>query len=112
MSTEEILVQALETIGIPVKYYLYEGAKPEYFVYNEEVEQQVNFGDNKPLNTITWWQAHLFAPKNSEFRKYKKEAVKAVRDAGFNVTDIRTLFEKETKTIHVTISCHMEERED
>ena len=59
-----------------------------------------------------WWQVHIFAPKNTDFRKHKKKAVEALKENDFVITDIRTLYEKETKTIHVVIYCHMEEREE
>lgn len=49
------LEKVLEGIGIPVKYYEYAGVKPEYIVYNEEVEQPADYGDNDPECHITWW---------------------------------------------------------
>lgn len=112
MSSSEILENALKTAGLPVKYYEYEGTKPEYVVYNEEAEEPANFGDNKAENRITWWQVHIFTPKQSDFRKWKEEIKKRLLAAGFHITDITTLYEKETKTIHVVISCHMGESED
>ena len=105
------LEKVLEGIGIPVKYYEYAGVKPEYIVYNEEVEQPADYGDNDPECHITWWQVHIFTPKTGKFREYKKATEAALRKAGFTVTDIRTLYETETKTIHVVLSCH-EEREE
>lgn len=113
MRSNEILEQALEqATGLPVKYYEYEGTAQEYIVYNEEVEQPTNYGDNMPQNQITWWQVHIFTPKTADFRGHKKKVEKELRAAGFTVTDIVTLYEKETKTIHVVISCHVGERED
>ena len=105
------LEKVLEGIGIPVKYYEYAGVKPEYIVYNEEAEQPADYGDNDPECHITWWLVHIFTPKTGKFREYKKAAEAALQEAGFTVTDIRTLYETETKTIHVVLSCH-EEREE
>ena len=65
------LEKVLEGIGIPVKYYEYAGVKPEYIVYNEEVEQLADYGDNDPECHITWWQVHIFTPKTGKFRDYK-----------------------------------------
>ena len=107
-----LLEETLKEAEIPVKYYEYKGTEPEYIVYNEEAEQPVNYGDNKPLNTIVWWQVHLFAPKISNFRRRKKMIKRLLLDSGFIITDIATLFEKETETIHVVISCHMGESEE
>ena len=102
----------LKTVGIPVKYYEYSGTGKEYIVYNEELEQPVNYSDNLPRNRIIYWQVHLFTPKSSDFRQKKNQIVKILKDAGYLVTDFRTLFERETKTIHVVISCHEGESEE
>lgn len=112
MKTYELLEQALRKARIPVKYYEYEGAAREYIVYNEEVEQPTNYADNKPQNDVVWWQVHIFAPKDFDFRKRKEDVKRYLLEDGFTITDVATLYEKETKTIHVVINCHMEERED
>ena len=112
MRSDERLEAALEPVGIPVKYYEYFGKEPEYIVYNEEAEEPADFGDNQPQHNIIWWQVHIFAPKDSDFRMYKKKAVDYLKLAGYSVTDIETLYEKETKTIHVIISCHYGESEE
>lgn len=105
---DELLVQALETVGLPVKYYEYKGTAPEYIVYNEEAEQRTNHGDNHALNRVEWWQVHIFTPRNGRFREYKRAAEKALLRAGFGVTEIVTLYEgeDETETMHVVISCN------
>lgn len=112
MSSEELLKDALQRTGLPVEYYDYAGSKPTYIVYNEEAEEPTNHGDNKAQNRVIWWQVHLFAPKKSNFRSHKKEIESGLRKAGFFVTDIVPLYEKETDTIHVAISCHMGETEE
>ncbi len=112
MRSNEILEQELNKMGVPVKYYEYAGVEKTYIVYNEEAEQPVNHGDNRPRNSVIWWQVHIFTPKQNDFREYKRKAKKLLEDAGFCVTDIETLYEKETKTIHVAISCHIGEREE
>lgn len=111
MRSEDILKNILEITGLPVSYWEYNGIKPEYIVYNEEAEQAANYGDNKPQNAIVWWQVHIFTPKSGEFRKYREMLKTALRKAGFSVSEIVTLYEKETGTIHVVIPCHMGESE-
>lgn len=108
MNIEEIL----KTLELPVGYFEYLGTKKEYIVYNEEMERPVNYSDNLPRNRIVYWQVHFFAPKNSDFRSRKKQIENALKKAGFTVTDLVTLYEKETKTIHIVISCHAGEREE
>ncbi len=112
MSSDQILEQVLQGMGLPVKYYEYLGSEKEYIVYNEEAEEAVNHGDNRPQNYVTWWQVHIFAPRTSDFRAHKKKAMSLLKEAGFYVTDISTLYEKETKTIHVVICCHIGEKEE
>lgn len=111
MNSAEKLEEVLKKTGLPVKYYEYGGTKQEYIIYNEEAEESTNHGDNRPLNNIVWWQVHIFAPKDSEFRAYKNKTRTELLKAGYMVTDIVTLYEKETKTIHVVISCHIGEME-
>lgn len=112
MTSAKKLETALKEIGIPVKYYEYLGTKDEYIVYNEEAEQQTEYGDNISHNRVTWWQIHIFTGKNGDFRGYKDKAIQLLISNGFNVTDIQTLFEDETdtKTMHVVISVHIEEK--
>ena len=112
MRSDEKLEQALIPAGLPVRYYEYAGTKETYIVYNEEHENPADFGDNQSLEHVTWWQVHIFAPKNSEFRQYKEKITESLKKQGFTVTDIRTIYEKETKTIHVVIYCHTEESEE
>lgn len=112
MKSDEKLEKTLEAVGLPVKYCEYQGTSETYIVYNEEAEELTNYGDNRPLNNIVWWQVHLFAPKYSDFRTYKSDIKKKLLDAGYMVTDAVTLYEKETKTIHVVISCHIGEKEE
>lgn len=112
MKSEERLKAALETVGLPVKYYEYTGIKPEYIVYNEEADELTNYADNQPQDEVVWWQVHLFAPKDGEFRRYRETIKHALLQAGFTISEITTLYETETKTIHVVIPCHMEESEE
>lgn len=112
MRSEKVLTAALETTGLPVRYYEYAGVNPEYIVYNEEANELTNYADNKPQNEITWWQVHIFAPKDGDFRQHRETVKHALLQAGFTVSEVVTLYETETKTIHVVILCHMEESEE
>lgn len=111
MRSEEILKTVLKETGLPVSYWEYHGVKQEYIVYNEEAEQAANYGDNKPQNEIVWWQVHIFAPKSGAFREHRERLKTTLRQAGFSVSEIVTLYEEETGTIHVVIPCHMGESE-
>lgn len=111
-AADKTLEEVLRGSALPVAYWQYDGQKEIYIVYNEEAEQPANHADNRPRNRVLWWQVHLFAPKSEDFREKKKQIVRLLRDAGYNVTNITTLYEKETRTIHVVIPCHMGEKEE
>lgn len=53
-----------------------------------------------------WWQVHLFAPVTYNYRATKKQVVKLLLDAGFSVGTVKSLYEQETETAHVVISCN------
>lgn len=112
MSTAQRIEDILKETDLPVKYYEYAGTQPVYLVYNEEIEQRTDFGDNLSQNTLSFWQIHLFCPKTYDFRGKKKQIIQLLQTADFMVTDMVTLYEKETKTIHVVISCHIRESEE
>lgn len=113
MRSEELLEHTLNETGLPVKAYEYRGKEPEYIVYNEEDERGAAYRDDAPEGVSIWWQVHLFAPMQSEYRKRKREIRKRLMKAGFGVGYIKTLYEKETKTAHVVLTCHMiEDMED
>lgn len=107
MKSEELLKETLEKAGIPVKPYEYKGAKLEYIVYNEEDERGCAHGDDYPGGISIWWQVHIFAPAQSDYRGMKRRIRKFLLDAGFGVGAARTLYEKETGTVHVVISCNI-----
>ncbi len=100
--------EVLEKYSLPVSYYEYDGIKPEYIVYNEEAERPEEHGDNQALANVVWWQVHIFGSKKGKFREHKKNIKELLKKAGFYVTDTVTLYEKETKCIHVVIHCHKE----
>ncbi len=109
MKSEELLKSTLEGLGLPVKPYEYKGAKPEYIVYNEEDERCTAHRDDMPGGVSLWWQVHLFTPAAGDYRGMKRKLRKLLLAAGFGVGAVRTLYEKETETMHVVISCSIVE---
>ncbi len=107
MKSEDLLKKTLEETGLPVKPYEYKGAKPEYIVYNEEDERCTAYRDDRPEGVSVWWQVHLFTPSQADYREMKRRIRKMLLDAGFGVGAVRTLYEKETGTAHVVISCNI-----
>lgn len=109
MSSDKLLQQALEATGLPVKQYEYKGTKAEYILFNEEDERGAAHADDGPQEISIWWQVHLFAPKECGFRRMKRRIRRLLMDAGFDVREAVTIYEKETGTVHVAMSCHIME---
>lgn len=109
MRSDVLLQDTLEQTGLPVKQYEYKGTQPEYIVFNEEDERGADHGDNRPQAMTLWWQVHIYAPQATDFRKRKRQVRNLLLDAGFCIGDIDTFYETETKTVHVVISCSIEE---
>ena len=109
MTADMKLQQVLEKTGLPVKQYEYKGAKPEYILINEEDERGIGHADDCPQAMSLWWQVHIFAPKESDYRARKRQVRQLLIEAGFTLGSIRTLYEQETETMHVVISCNITE---
>lgn len=109
MKSEELLRETLEKADLPVKEYEYRGKEPEYIIINEEDERGILHADDRPQGISVWWQVHLFAPEHCNIRSRKRQIRNLLLDAGFVLGDTDTLFEKETKTRHVVITCNMDE---
>lgn len=107
MTADVLLQQALEKTGLPVKQYEYKGAKPEYILINEEDERGIGHADDCPQAMSLWWQVHIFAPKETDYRSRKRQVRQLLIETGFILGNIYTLYEQETETMHVVISCNI-----
>ena len=107
MKSDQLLQQTLAQTTLPIKQYEYKGAKPEYIVFNEEDERGIAHADDGPQAMSLWWQVHLFAPKSYDYRARKRQIKNLLLEAGLVVRGITTLYEKETETMHVVISCNI-----
>lgn len=106
MTADVLLQQVLEKTGLPVKQYEYKGAKPEYILFNEADERGICHADDRPQAVSLWWQVHIFAPKESDYRARKRQVRQLLIEAGVILGNINTLYEQETETMHVVISCN------
>lgn len=84
-----------------------ESAPDEYVVYNPEVDVPDDFGDNEAGTWILYMQVHFYTRKN--YLKKRKEIRKALYLAGFSISDITTIYEKESRYYHLCFSCNIEE---
>ncbi len=109
MKSDKLLEETLKKTGLPVKQYQYAGREDVYIVFNEEDERPEGYADDQPERISIWWQIHLFTDQSYDYRGKKREIRKLLMDAGFTVREANTLFEKETKTMHVVLSCNIKE---
>lgn len=88
-----------------------EESKPsEYAVYNPEVTLPDDFCDNEPLSWVSYMQVHFFC--RGDFLEKEKKIRKALRKAGFLISGITTMYEKDSGYNHTCISCSIEEAEE
>lgn len=82
----------------------------EYIVYNTEFEKPELYAGDEDSEWNHYMQIHLFTKKN--YIKKRKEIRKKLQESGFMVTEIRTMYEKESKYYHLCFSCSIEEMEE
>ncbi len=85
----------------------------EWIVYNPELEAPGDFGDDRDLEWVHYMQVHWFkrgtAKSPVNYVGIRKAIRARLRDAGFTVSDITTLFENDTGITHLVFSCNIEE---
>lgn len=85
----------------------------EWIVYNPELEAPGDFGDDQDLEWVHYMHVHWFKRNNTKspanYAGIRKTIRKKLRDAGFLVSDITPLFEKDTGITHLVFSCNIEE---
>lgn len=117
MSVNEIIQQAMKDIVKEVWPMVCPRAKPptEYIVYNPEIDVPEDFGDDKTNAWVQHMQIHYFirynidAGCNGDYTENRKKIRKALSVAGFTITDITTLYEKDSGYNHLCFSCSIEE---
>ena len=88
----------------------YEHPPDFYIVYNPETESPGLYADNEDQNWIQSMQVHLYT--KSDYTKPRRKIRKLLRENGMTVTDITTLYEKDTRYNHLCFSFQAEELEE
>ena len=70
---------------------------------------QRNFADDEDQEWTLHMQIHLYT--REDYMDDRKTIRKLLRKAGFTVTDIDSIYEKETKYYHLCFSCYIEEED-
>lgn len=83
-------------------------SKPEqYIVYNPELEEPGYHADDEDQEWVQYMNIHLFTKGN--YVSIRKEIRAALRQAGFTMTGIETMYEKDTGYYHLCFECYTEE---
>lgn len=80
-----------------------------YIVYNPELEEPGYHADDTDCEWVQYMQIHLFMEGN--YMRLRSEIRDALRNAGFTLTGIETLYEKDTGRNHLCFECYTEEDE-
>ncbi len=88
----------------------------EWIVYNPELEAPGDFGDNEDLEWVHYMQVHWFqkgdGKRAANCVRVRKTIRTRLKEAGFSLSDIVTLFEKDTGITHLVFSCNIVEDEE
>lgn len=82
MTMNEILIQALSPVGLPVYPDTYTGQDAEYLVFNFDATP-ILFGDGKPVYLQYLIQVHLFAPHRMDEIAHRESVVNSLFVADF-----------------------------
>lgn len=87
-----------------------EEIKPDKYIVYKVNEEAVLYADDRDEEWGLFIDIHYFSKGNYISAKNKIRNI--LRESGFIVTDIETLYENDTGYHHVIISCNLEESEE
>lgn len=81
-----------------------------YIVYNPELEEPGYHADDEDQEWVHYMQIHLFVKGN--YMDLRRKIRGTLRSAGFELTGIETMYEKDTGYNHLCFECYIEEDDD
>ena len=78
-----------------------------YIVYNPELEEPGYHADDEDQEWTQYMQIHLYIQGN--YIEMRRKIRRAIREAGFTITGIETMYEKDTRYNHLCFECYIEE---
>ncbi|WP_277679545.1 hypothetical protein [Gracilibacillus dipsosauri] len=93
----DIIINALQPMGLPVAFEIYRGNEPEYirFFYLPQVDFYSN--DDESYNVV-YIQVDIFTPGNP--KEYAKQVKQLLKENNFNKNFEHQLFEEDTELYH------------
>lgn len=104
MNVNEKLESTLETIGLPVAYGIYEGAEPEYIVWNYSSREPVEYCNDEPESEVSNIQVHLYCKENRDYTEDLSKIKKTLLQEGFDYPGTSLeIYETDTGLWHICL---------
>ena len=107
MTVNEIIIKALNTLGIPITADFFGEGNEEYITFNYADDRAEVFGDDQPLNAVAYMQIHYFLPAAKDYISTKKRIRKLLHEAGFTYPEVTELTDGKTNR-HIIFECEIE----
>lgn len=98
MTINELIVETLEDVGVPVQFMTYEGTENTYITFFCFLEQGFIFSDDSELLTDFNVQIDIWSKGDS--LEVEDKVRQALKENGFIKTGIYDDYEKDTKIYH------------
>ncbi|SFL38855.1 hypothetical protein SAMN04487943_101301 [Gracilibacillus orientalis] len=104
----KLIIDTLESTGIPVAYEKYRGSESEYirFFYLPQVDFQAD--DDETYETV-YIQVDIFTPGNP--KNYAKQVKQLLKEVGFKKNFEHETYEEDTKLFHYVLRFYTIEEE-
>lgn len=104
MSINKLIIDTLESTGVPVDFQTYEGDENKYITFSEYLQQGEGFADDDEIVTghyiqINVWSKYIL-DTNTSYRKIVDQVKKLLKEKGFIRKYETELYEPDTKIFH------------
>lgn len=83
---DDLIINALAPLNLPVKYGVYTGTNSEYITY-QYFTIPTAYGNDKPENEIYYVNVHYFAPLGEKHTSQRKIIKRLLFQSGFTFPD-------------------------
>jgi hypothetical protein len=108
MTVNEIIIEALEPLGVKVTPDFFGDGEDEYITFNYDGDRVVIYGDNEPLQVVAYLQIHYFCSMDKNYLQMKKEIRKALHTAGCTYPSVTDATNSEDGIRHLVFECSIE----
>lgn len=101
MSINNLIIDTLEPLNIPVNFQTYEGTEETYITFFTYLEQGESFADDEEKTTGHYIQVDVWSKGN--YNKLVKQVKELLKQVGFKRKYEIELYESDTKIYHKCI---------